>query len=105
MNSNFRICLCRKSQIEFMGAHHEQNFAVTLADTGLETKTGGRLQWGGRYLVTDDTFLLAYGDGLNDVNISTLLAFHRPHGRLATDTSVPPTSRFGVLLAGAQGPA
>ena len=69
MNSDFRICLGRKSHIEFMGAHQEQDFAVTLADTGLETMTGGRLQRVARYLEDDDTFLLTYGDGLSDVNI------------------------------------
>ncbi len=103
MNSDFRICLGSKSQVEFMGAHHEQNFAVTLADTGLETKTGGRLQRVARYLENDDTFLLTYGDGLSDVNIGSLLDFHRQHGRLATVTSVPPISRFGVLETDAQG--
>jgi glucose-1-phosphate cytidylyltransferase len=69
MNSDFKICLGRQSHIEFMGAHHEQDFAVTLADTGLETMTGGRLQRVARYLENDDTFLLTYGDGLSDVNI------------------------------------
>ena len=86
-----------------MDAHQEQDFAVTLADTGLETMTGGRLQRVARYLGDDDTFLLTYGDGVSDVNISCLLDFHRQHGRLATVTSVPPISRFGVLETDAQG--
>jgi len=103
MNSDFKICLGRKSHVEFMGTHHEQDFAVTLADTGLETMTGGRLKRVARYLEDDDTFLLTYGDGLSDVNIGSLLEFHRQHGRLATVTSVPPISRFGVLEADAQG--
>ena len=50
-----------------------------------------------RYLEDEDTFLLTYGDGLGNVDISSLLDFHRKHGRLATVTSVPPISRFGVL--------
>jgi glucose-1-phosphate cytidylyltransferase len=103
MNSDFKICLGRKSHVEFMGAHHEQNFSVTLADTGLETMTGGRLQRVERYLGDDETFLLTYGDGLCDVNIDCLLDFHRKHGRLATVTSVPSVSRFGVLEADDQG--
>ena len=82
-----------------MGAHQEQDFTVTLADTGLETMTGGRLQRVARYLADDDTFLLTYGDGLSDVNIHCLLEFHKRHGKLATVTSVPPISRFGVLEA------
>ena len=97
MNNDFRICLGRQSHIEFMGAHQEQDFAVTLVDTGLDTMTGGRLQRAARYLSDDETFLLTYGDGLSDVNVCDLIKFHRRHGRIATVTSVPPISRFGVL--------
>jgi glucose-1-phosphate cytidylyltransferase len=103
MNNDFRICLGRQSQIEFMGAHHEQNFEVTLVDTGLETMTGGRLQRAGRHFANDETFLLTYGDGLSDVNIRDLIEFHHSHGRIATVTSVPPISRFGVLEADRRG--
>jgi len=103
MNNDFRISLGRKSHIEFMGSHQEQDFTVTLADTGLETMTGGRLQRVARYLADDDTFLLTYGDGLSDVNIRSLIEFHKSHGKAATVTSVPPISRFGVLEADAHG--
>src|ERR1039458_9152843 len=103
MNNDFRISLGRKSHVEFMGAHQEQDFTVTLADTGLETMTGGRLQRVARYLADDDTFLLTYGDGLSDFNICSLLEFHKSHGKAATVTSVPPISRFGVLEADGQG--
>ena len=89
MNNDFRISLGRESHIEFMGAHQEQHFTVTLADTGLETMTGGRLQRVARYLEDDDTFLLTYGDGLSDVNIHQLIEFHKQHGKAATVTSVP----------------
>ena len=103
MNNDFRISLGRKSQIQFMGAHQEQDFDVTLADTGLETMTGGRLQRVARYLADDETFLLTYGDGLSDVNIRSLVEFHNSHGKAATVTSVPPISRFGVVEADAKG--
>lgn len=103
MNNDVRISLGRKSHVEFMGAHQEQDFTVTLADTGLNTMTGGRLQRVARYLEDDDTFLLTYGDGLSDVNIRSLIEFHKTHGKIATVTSVPPVSRFGVLDADAQG--
>ncbi len=99
MNNDFRISLGRKSHVEFMGAHQEQDFAVTLADTGLETMTGGRLLRVARYLADDETFLMTYGDGLSDVNIHSLIEFHKGHGKTATVTSVPPVSRFGVLEA------
>jgi glucose-1-phosphate cytidylyltransferase len=103
MNNDFRISLGCQSRVEFMGAHQEQDFTVTLADTGLETMTGGRVQRVARYIGNDDTFLLTYGDGLSDVNIHRLIDFHKRHGKIATVTSVPPVSRFGVLEADAQG--
>lgn len=97
MNNDFRICLGSRSRIQFMGAHQEQDFSVTLADTGVDTMTGGRLKRVSRYLSNDDVFLLTYGDGLSDVNVRALVDFHLSHGRLATVTSVSPISRFGVL--------
>jgi glucose-1-phosphate cytidylyltransferase len=99
MNNDFRICLGRQSHIEFMGAHKEQHFEVTLADTGQDTMTGGRLQQVARYIGKDDTFLLTYGDGLSDVNIRSLVEFHQSHGKIATVTSVAPISRFGMMEA------
>ena len=71
------------------------DFEVTLTDTGLETNTGGRVKRA-EHLVTGDTFMVTYGDGLANVDIPRLLAFHRAHGRLATVTTVQPASRFGV---------
>jgi glucose-1-phosphate cytidylyltransferase len=103
MNNDFRICLGRRSHVEFMGAHQEQNLAVTLADTGQETMTGGRLQRVAEYLANEETFLLTYGDGLSDVNIRSLVDFHHSHGKVGTVTSVPSVSRFGVVDADALG--
>ena len=100
MNNDFSICLGQKSQIRYHGTHTEQGFSVTLADTGLDTMTGGRIQKIEQY-IDDDLFLLTYGDGVSDINIRHLLDFHKSHGRLATVTTVKPTSRFGMLeLAG-----
>ena len=96
MNNDFSICLGQRSQIRYHGQHTEQGFNVTLADTGLETQTGGRVQRIRKY-VKDDTFLLTYGDGLSDVHIPDLIRFHKNHGKLATLTTVSPTSRFGML--------
>jgi glucose-1-phosphate cytidylyltransferase len=103
MNNDFRIFLGRRSHVEFIGAHHEQNFAVTLADTGVQTMTGGRLQCIAKYLADEDTFLLTYGDGLSDVNILNLIEFHHSHGKIATITSVSPASRSGVMYANTVG--
>jgi glucose-1-phosphate cytidylyltransferase len=75
---------------------------VTVVDTGADTLTGGRLARVREY-VGDDTFMLTYGDGLADVDVSGLLAFHRSHGRSATVTAVQPSGRFGALDVGDDG--
>ena len=69
---------------------------VTLVDTGADTQTGGRLKRVLPY-IGDEEFCLTYGDGLADVDVSRLLAFHREQGRLATVTAVLPGGRFGAL--------
>lgn len=73
------------------------NWNVTLIDTGQSTLTGGRLLRLKEYL-TEDTFMLTYGDGVSDVNIQELLSFHRNHSGSATVTAVHPPSRFGELV-------
>lgn len=95
-NNDFTICLGREHRISYHDAHQEQNFHVTLAETGQETMTGGRVKLVEKY-IADDTFMVTYGDGLSDVSIQALLDFHRNHGRLATVTTVRPISRFGIL--------
>jgi len=72
-------------------------WTVTLVDTGDHSMTGGRLRRVGRYLKNEDAFCFTYGDGLSDVNISELVAFHKQHGKDATLTSVYPPGRFGAL--------
>ena len=69
---------------------------VQLIDTGLHTATGGRILRLKPHLV-DGTFMLTWGDGVADIDIDALLAFHRRHGRLATLTAVRPPARFGHL--------
>ena len=96
MNNDFTMCLGRLHQIAYHGAHHEQDFRVTLADTGLDTMTGGRVARVRRYIEAD-TFMVTYGDGVADVDIRGLLTFHHTHRRLATVTTVAPVSRFGML--------
>ncbi|WP_281238839.1 glucose-1-phosphate cytidylyltransferase [Flavobacterium praedii] len=79
-----------------------ESFKVTLIDTGLHTNTAGRLKRIEKY-VTGETFMLTYGDGVADVNLSALLDFHKSHGRLATLTSVQVPGRFGNLEIKPQG--
>lgn len=68
---------------------------VRIIDTGLETATGGRIKLAEEYL--EDTFLLTYGDGLSNVNIDELIAFHKSNDHYATVTAVRPPARFGSL--------
>ncbi len=69
---------------------------ITLQDTGIHTMTGGRIRRSAKF-AGDQTFMLTYGDGVGDVNIAELLAFHKSHGKLLTVTSVQPVGRFGAL--------
>lgn len=69
---------------------------VTLVDTGAETQTGGRLKRVAPYLA-GESFMMTYGDGVADVDLTALLAFHEAQGRLATVTAVQPPGRFGTL--------
>jgi len=97
MNNDFTICLGQNARIRYEGdGHKEQNFSVTLADTGPNTMTGGRVNRIRKY-IHDDRFMLTYGDGVSDVDIRGLLQFHRSHGKIATVTAVRPTLRFGAL--------
>jgi glucose-1-phosphate cytidylyltransferase len=96
MNNDFTICLGQKSNIHYDGSHQEQGFRVTLADTGLDSMTGGRVKRIEKY-IDEDTFMLTYGDGVTDLNLGDVVAFHRSHGRLATVTTVRPMSRYGSV--------
>jgi len=72
---------------------------ITLLDTGLDTMTGGRIKRAKQF-ISNEPFLLTYGDGVSDVNISDLVRFHKSHGKLATMTAVQPEGRFGALSLG-----
>jgi glucose-1-phosphate cytidylyltransferase len=74
----------------------ELSWKITVSDTGTSTMTGGRIFKIKKYL-DNETFMCTYGDGVADVNLQDLLAFHRKHGKIATVTSVQPPSRFGIL--------
>jgi len=95
INSNFAVRL--GSGDVFRQDLCREDWTVHLVDTGVMTNTGGRLKrlapWLGR-----ETFLMTYGDGVADVNLADLLAFHRRHGKLATVTAVHPPARFGELV-------
>jgi len=84
-----------------MLVHHQacEPWKVTIADTGLETMTGGRIRRVREY-IGDETFMMTYGDGVCDVDLDKLLAFHRAHGKTATLTAVLPEQQKGYLDIG-----
>lgn len=95
-NNDFTVTLGRTHELTFHDRHLESEWRVTVADTGLDTMTGGRVRRIRRY-VGEESFMVTYGDGIADVNVTALLDFHRREGKIATLTTVRPTSRFGVL--------
>ena len=101
-NNDFTVSLGRRESLQFHGGHDEAEWTVTLAYTGEHTMTGGRVFRAGRYL-NGDTFMVTYGDGLADVDVAALQQSHKQSGRLATVTTVQPTSRFGVMDVDGEG--
>lgn len=95
--SDVTLKLGARPQITYHNTHDEEDWTVTLLDTGAETQTGGRLSRALKH-IKDDTFLLTYGDGVTDSNINASIEFHREHGGVATVTAVNATGRFGEML-------
>ncbi len=93
-NSDITIDLA-DNKMEIHGTRSD-SFKVTLVETGMDTKTAGRLKQVQKYISNED-FLLTYGDGLSDVNIAELVAFHKNNNKIATVTSVQPDARFGGM--------
>jgi glucose-1-phosphate cytidylyltransferase len=75
---------------------HAEPWRVTLVETGEDTQTGGRLK-SVRDYIGDETFCFTYGDGVSNINIQELIAFHRAHGKPATITAIQPPGRYGAL--------
>lgn len=86
----------RNNQME-VHQNYSEPWRVTLVDTGEETMTGGRLRRVGRFLEEEEAFCFTYGDGVSDLDIGGLVAFHKEHGRHATVTAVQPPGRYGAL--------
>ena len=95
VNSDLTIDLATGRQTVYGGSRPD--WRVHLVDTGYSTQTGGRVRRLRNWLADDETFLLTYGDGVSDVNITALIDFHSRHGRLATVTTVKPPGRFGRI--------
>ena len=84
-------------EVEIHTPHGEAGWRVTLAETGQATLTAGRLARVGHYL-GGERVMVTYGDGVADVDLARLAAFHASHGKLATLTAVRPSSRFGEVV-------
>ena len=94
--SNVTIRLGAHPEIQYHNNHDEEDWTVTLLDTGASTMTGGRLKRALPY-IKDDTFLLTYGDGLTNSDINASIAFHQKQKPIITVTAVQPAGRFGDL--------
>ncbi len=103
MNSDLRVSLGRHEAVTVLDHHGREDWTVTLAETGESSQTGARVRNIRRYVQDDDLFLLTYGDGVADVDVAKLVAFHRTHNRIATVTAVHPPGRFGEMSMGADG--
>ncbi len=96
MNNDVTIELGKPEQVCIHQCHEESGWRITLANTGEKSLKGARLKKVEKY-VSDDIFMLTYGDGLANVDINDLIAFHHRHGKMATLIGINPSSRFGEL--------
>ncbi len=94
--SDFTVDL-NTAETSYHGDYGKEDFSITMAYTGLDTLTGGRLARARPYLQDAPAFMLTYGDGLADIDIAALREFHFAHGKIGSVTAVHPTSRFGEL--------
>lgn len=94
---DFTLKLGSIPSISYHNEHDEADWEVTLAETGLNAMTGARINRVKKFMADDDNFMLTYGDGVGDVDIDKLVAFHKSHGKILTVTGVRPPGRFGEL--------
>ena len=97
MTADLRVSLGRNDAVEVLHRRGVEDWNVTLAETGEAAMTGARVASLRRYVEGDDLFMVTYGDGVSNVDIGKLVAFHRAHGKVATVTAVHPPGRFGEL--------
>lgn len=95
--ADFTVTLDREPTVQLHDAEDAAGWRVTMAHTGLDTLTGSRVKRIERYIGAGEDFMLTYGDGVGDIDLDALLAFHRAHGKIMTVSGVRPPSRFGEL--------
>ena len=101
--SDLTVTLGPKREVKYHGPVSEENWKVTLAETGLRAMTGARVKRIKKYIGKDKEFLLTYGDGLTDLPLKEMMKFHRAHGKILTVTGVRPPARFGEIDADENG--
>lgn len=95
LNSNLSVNMAT-GDVRMNGGGMPTDWTVELVDTGIQTNTGGRIKRLAPF-IGDEPFMLTWGDGVSDVNLHDLLAYHRNHGKIATMTAVRPPARFGHI--------
>ena len=96
MNNDVTIELGQPDKICIHSSHDEVGWKITLADTGQKALKGSRLKQIEKY-IENEIFMVTYGDGVSDIDISELIKFHLSHGKIATVTGINPAARFGEL--------
>jgi glucose-1-phosphate cytidylyltransferase len=102
MNNDIELQLGAHASVKYLGEHSEQDYSVKLVDTGQNAMTGARVARVQRH-VRGDRFMVTYGDGLADIDLHKLIAFHAAHQRLATVTTARAPGRFGMVETGETG--
>lgn len=97
------LSLGRSSSIQFHNRHDEENWTVTLAETGEDSMTAYRVRQIRKYIPLGEPFLLTYGDGLADIDLSKLITNHRVSRKICTLSAVHPAGRFGALRISEKG--
>ncbi|MBD3374888.1 glucose-1-phosphate cytidylyltransferase [candidate division KSB1 bacterium] len=97
-NNDFTLKLGDHRNCQIHGNSDEAHWTITLAETGLNSMTGFRIKLLEKYIDQDDLFMVTYGDGVADISLVDLLAFHKQHGKIGTLTGVNPPSRWGELV-------
>jgi glucose-1-phosphate cytidylyltransferase len=103
MTSDVSLRLGHSPRVKFHNHHDEEDWNVTLADTGQDSMTAYRLKLVQRYIPKGETFLLTYGDGLSDIDINATIKEHRRAKKICTMSAFHPTGRFGSLHIGNDG--
>jgi len=100
MTADLTVSLGPAGGVAIHNGNGFEDWNVTLAETGDATQTGGRIGYIRRYVEGEELFCVTYGDGVSNIDISKLIAFHLSHRKIATVTAVRPPGRFGEMIIG-----